>query len=660
MRAHQLHMVALVMLLSLATVVSAVHPPMLPGVDEFDTKIHAELGAKDPQAEALLREADEARERGDHRAAAGAYARVFAKVPTFVHALRRQGGEELALGDRAAAVSHLENAVAMDRSPENLAALAVALVQKQPNSLASPDDGRRARNLVAEAAGLAPRDPVVHLTRAEVAIDNSDLAELDAAVTVLVRIAPEHPATQYFLTISTASHGDIEAALASLDRAHAAGLPDEAYQQLHASLLRDRPLGPRLARWGGVAAGLWIAGALVLLAAGWTLSAVTLRRSERTPVDPRAGATGFEAFLRRLYRIVLWVCCAYYYVSMPILLALVLVTGGGLLYALLAMGEVPIKLFVIIAAITIVTGWSIVKSLFVRSKDRDPGERLDLDREPALKQILVDVASRVGTRPVDVVFMTPGTEMAVFERGGFLRHLAGRAERCLILGVGALDGLKLGPFQAVLAHEYGHFSNRDTAGGGLALSVRRSVVSLATSLARSGTAGWYNPAWLFVNGFYRVFLRISQGASRLQECLADRWAAVLYGAQAFEDGLRHVIDRSVRFDAHAQAAINEVIESQRPLANLYRYETAAGANPEALDSVVRDAIQREPSPYDSHPRPSDRVRWVHALGVPTETTPGDEALVWSLFSDRVAVEERMTGVVRAAVAARHGIEIAAA
>ena len=55
------------------------------------------------------------------------------------------------------------------------------------------------------------------------------------------------------------------------------------------------------------------------------------------------------------------------------------------------------------------------------------------------------------------------------------RQLRGRAERCLILGVGVLEGLKIGPFKAVLAHEYGHFTNKDTAGGGFALAVRRSL-----------------------------------------------------------------------------------------------------------------------------------------------------------------------------------------
>ena len=100
--------------------------------------------------------------------------------------------------------------------------------------------------------------------------------------------------------------------------------------------------------------------------------------------------------------------------------------------------------------------------------------------------------------------------------------------------------------QLVLAHEYGHLSNRDTAGGRFALAVRRSLMIMAGHLALGRAATWYNPAWLFVKGFNRVFLLISQGATRLQEVLADRWAALSYGSRAFEEGLRHVVARAVR------------------------------------------------------------------------------------------------------------------
>ena len=38
-----------------------------------------------------------------------------------------------------------------------------------------------------------------------------------------------------------------------------------------------------------------------------------------------------------------------------------------------------------------------------------------------------------------------------------LKQMKGDQERCLILGIGALDGMKMRPFRAILAHECGHF-----------------------------------------------------------------------------------------------------------------------------------------------------------------------------------------------------------
>ena len=58
-----------------------------------------------------------------------------------------------------------------------------------------------------------------------------------------------------------------------------------------------------------------------------------------------------------------------------------------------------------------------------------------------------------------------------------------RARRVLVLGVGLLDGLRQAPFCAVLAHEYGHFVHRDTAGGELALRVNNDMRKFALAMA---------------------------------------------------------------------------------------------------------------------------------------------------------------------------------
>jgi len=55
--------------------------------------------------------------------------------------------------------------------------------------------------------------------------------------------------------------------------------------------------------------------------------------------------------------------------------------------------------------------------------------------------------------------------------------------------------------------------------------------------------------------YHFIFRRISYGATRLQEVLADRIAASKYGAAAFESGLKHVMKKrrsSVRCTARDQ------------------------------------------------------------------------------------------------------------
>jgi Zn-dependent protease with chaperone function len=364
-------------------------------------------------------------------------------------------------------------------------------------------------------------------------------------------------------------------------------------------------------------------------------------------------AAGLSGGVRRAYAAVLSLCCTFYYASIPIVLLLVLGVAGGLLYGIFALGHIPVKLVALIVIVAGVSVWSMIKSLFIRVKDEDPGIRLDLAKEPKLRALLDDVAQQIGTRAVDNVYLTPGTDVAVMERG------KGKTkERCLILGVAALDGFALRPFKAVLGHEYGHFTNRDTAGGAYALAVRNSLHATAFALATGGAAAWYNPAWLFVNGFHRVFMRISQGASRLQEVLADRWAVFAYGAEAFERGLRHVVERSVRFDAHVGATLKEVVDQKVPLANLYTYAPASLRD--GVSEAIEESLNRKASAYDSHPSPCERFELVHALPQSARgAEPDDDAPVWSVFTDPSGVQHAMTAQVRENVKANYGVEILA-
>lgn len=622
-------------------------------IDEFNRRVEGELQASAPGAVPLWREANEARDGERPADAIRLYGEVLQLAPRFDHALRRRAGVRAGEGDRAAALTDARAALSISDSPENLATLALILVQSAGEPVAA--DVAEAKPLAARAARLAPSDAFAQQVAAQVAIAAGDLDMLRPAVRRLEVLEVQSPQTHVLRSMVAASDGEWSEVREALDRAAAAGLSKDVYQGLLDEYESARPFYVRWWKPVAVTVGVWFGVFALLLAAAALLSRAALRAARAKPDVLDGTVTGLSARVRRAYASVLSLCCVFYYASIPIIMLLVIAVAGSLLYATFAIGHIPIKLVILIVVVAGVTLWSMVKSLFIRVSDEEPGLRLDLAKEAKLRALLDDVAMQIGTRAVDNVYLTPGTEVAVMERGkGKTR------ERCLILGVAALDGFLLRPFKAVLGHEYGHFTNRDTAGGAFALSVRRSLGATAVALAEGGAAAWYNPAWLFVNGFHSVFMRISQGASRLQEVLADRWATFAYGAEAFERGLRHVVTRSVHFDAHVGVTIKEVVDGQVPLANLYTYVPAATGEDLTADIApdIDEAMNRKSSAYDSHPAPNERFALVHAL--PQSRRPvelDDEAHVWSIFSNPEELQHAMTAQVRENVRANYGVEI---
>ncbi|MGZ8832681.1 MAG: M48 family metalloprotease [Thermoanaerobaculia bacterium] len=618
---------------------------------DFDAKLLGQLTALDPGAVGSWQHANAARAAERHQIAVELYAAVYQRVPAFVHALRRQAGEELRLGNRALALKHAREAVAIDRSAENLAMLGEALVIVK-DGRPSAAQLEEAKKVATEAVKLEPKDDYAHAVLAQIAIQANDLDTLKRETETLEVIDPKAFQTHMLRVNVAASEGDWDGAFAALDRAHRLGLSDDDYKEVKQNLTAAMPFYLRW--WKPVLKGLgvWFGAFAALLIAGAILSAVAMRAARKPPRQMTKNATGLSSVIRHMYSAVLSLSCVFYYASIPIVIGLVLIAGGGLIYACFALGRIPVKLVIGVVIIVGATVVSMVKSLLVRAHDEEPGTRLELAKHPRLSTLLAEVAKKIGTRGVDNVYLTPGTEVAVMQRG---KH---KSERCLILGIAALDGLKIRPLKAILGHEYGHFTNRDTAGGAFALSVRKSLGATAFGLATGGAAAWYNPAWLFVNGFNRVFLRISEGASRLQEVLADRWAVFAYGADAFEAGLRHVIERSVRFDAHVGATLNEVVKRKLPLTNLYTYEPAEGTKEEDVTKAIDLALNRKASAYDSHPSAAERFAIIRVLPNRTRRIErDDDAPAWSLFANPLELQREMTTQVRANVGANYGVAI---
>jgi tetratricopeptide (TPR) repeat protein len=154
----------------------------------------------------------------------------------------------------------------------------------------------------------------------------------------------------------------------------------------------------------------------------------------------------------------------------------------------------------------------------------------------------------------------------------------------------------------------------------------------------------------FLKFYTRLFGRLTFGASRLQEVLADRLAVRCYGAAAFRDGLTHVIRRAVEFDLAWSRAVRDAVQSPWPAFGFYRpAEAPELADREQVETVVTALLERETDATDSHPSPKDRFALAARVAAPSPPPSPERA--WDLLADNVAVLLEMSGQFDEAVAA---------
>jgi Zn-dependent protease with chaperone function len=536
----------------------------------FEQEIYDRLAAIDPDAVPLFQQATEAMDSGNLAAAQAGYQQVLALAPDFPDALRRLSYVESALGNVDAGVEYARAALAVEDSPLNQSALASALI-----STDNPSNDEEALELARAAASADPDDAYFAYTLAWAGLLNGDTAAVRQGTNTLLRVTPDDWVGHFFAGVLAADNQMWIDAEREIRRAEELGAPAELVDwALDEGGIASGAFQMRLLEGGIIAVGAWLSGLFLLFVCGSVLSQATLRAIKRTQPGDEFHIGPAERFIRWVYRAVIGLSSLYFYISMPVLILIVVAATGGIFYMFMAMGRIPVRLAAALVLFAIYTLFAILRSVFTRVKLTEPGKPLSREDAPRLWALLEEVAERIGTRPVDAIYLTPLPGIGVTERGPLPAILGDRAERALILGLGSLPGMTQSHFKAVIAHEYGHFTGRDAAGGKLAFQIRASMQRMAQTLIAGRQARWYNPAWLFLYGFNRIYLRITLGASRLQEVLADRFAALTYGADTFIQALTHVVRQDFTFKAQAGREIQMALERQKPPDNLYVLSSA--------------------------------------------------------------------------------------
>ncbi|MEK6301643.1 MAG: tetratricopeptide repeat protein [Acidobacteriota bacterium] len=590
-----------------------------------------------PRSVETFKEATDALDKGDYEKAARLYEEVYKKAPDFDPLVRRLGGSLIEMGRRQEGLALLEKAVKMNRSPENLMSLARSFTLDGERS--SRQDLERALTLAKEGARANTGDDEGYwFVVAQLSLDLERQEDLREATRMLVKLYPDTLAAHYCSAVVAIQDGDWIKAEDEIKKAQSLGLPAEIANNILAAGVHTRATVWRYTYYSLCLVAAWAVGLVLLFVLGKVFSKTTLQWIETA--DPNAEVGGNDLPMRKYYRWLMNVAGVYYYISIPVVAFLVLATAASITYGFFIAGRIPIKLVLILVFGALVTVYAMIRSLFIKIESEDPGRTLREDEAPELWALVREVAQTVSTRPVDEIRVTPGTDMAVYERGSFKERMQDRAHRILILGVGTLNGFNQNAFRAVLAHEYGHFRHRDTAGGDVAIRVNNDIVKFAVAMIESGQAVWWNVAFHFLRVYHFLFRRISHGATRLQEVLADRVAARKYSPQAFEEGLTHIIRRQVEFEDITYWEITNANKAQRAVQNLYELKAS---EEKRTEEKLKEAINCPTSEDDTHPSPVERFRFARRVTCNNEFAPA--GMVWDLFTNRSALTDEMSSLI---------------
>jgi len=603
-----------------------------------------------PETVATFVAATEALDSGKFEDAERQYQEVLKTASDFEPALRRLGYALVALGKRKEGQEMTKKALDRNRSVDNLVGRASSLLASDnPEYRPSPDEISEALSLGREAwQKSGSTDEGSAGVVAETLLMADKIEEFKSFALVLKTKLPNSPRVAYYTAMVLAEDGELDAAEAELARSKELGAPDEIIAPLLAAINKERDeaffgLGRyRSFLWMALGAvALWAVGLVVLFIVGWGLSKKTLRAIQDS--DPNDIRGDKQSSLKKVYRTLVSIAGVYFYVSQPVVIFLIIAFSVSVLIGFLFVGHIPVGLMIGIVFVGGTTIYYMLKSLVTKVKAEDPGRALTEAEAPALWHLVRDVADIIKTRPVSEIRITHGTDLAVYERGGLRAKMSDQAERILILGAAVLNDFDQNSFRAVLAHEYGHFSNRDTAGGDIAFRVNADIARIAESMVASETNTIYNLGFHFLRLFHFLFRRITHGASRLQEVLADRVAAYHFGPDTFNDGLRHVVRREVEFQRMADTEIKAALSGNRAIANLYEIKINGESTQKEIDNEVVAVLGRATTDDDTHPSPQDRFQFVSGIR-PSEAEHLDGE-VWDLFADRAAITGEMSNVI---------------
>src|ERR1700753_3323520 len=315
----------------------------------------------------------------------------------------------------------------------------------------------------------------------------------------------------------------------------------------------------------------------------------------------------------------------------------------------------------------------LVKFIFTVAKDEN-SQRIAVteDQQPRLFAFIRELTTATGTRFPKKIYFSPDVNACVFYNSSFWSMFL-PIRKNLEIGLGLVNSVNVSEFKAVMAHEFGHFSQRSMKLGSFTYNVNRVIHNMlyenkgysnflnawgklhwGTALFAKLTARIAQGIQWILRGMYGFINKNYMGLSREMEFHADAVSAGVAGGNNLVSALSRIeiagsCYNTALSEANARVKQNKIsrnifsnqLSIFRQVAVEYDLPLTQGLpdiSYHFVHSFSRSRINFR-NQWASHPTLEERKDHLDKLGL---EIPADQSSAWILFEKAETLQEKAT------------------
>lgn len=318
----------------------------------------------------------------------------------------------------------------------------------------------------------------------------------------------------------------------------------------------------------------------------------------------------------------------------------------------------------------------LIKFVFSVKKFDEAGSMLISETEqPHLFDFIRQLTIDTQTQFPNKIILSPEVNACVFYNDSFWSMFF-PVKKNLQIGLGLVNTLTVSEFKAVMAHEFGHFSQRSMKLGTFVYNVNKAIYNMLYEnkdygrfLERWGSIHWGIGIFMWVTiqivkgiqsilqSMYSFINKNYMSLSREMEFHADAVAASVSGSDNLIRALRKAELSDFCYNSVLQKA-NDSIEEKAVFENIYTkhhivMERYAEDNDLVLENnvpIADDAFFKRfqlsriniSNQWASHPSREDREDHLQQLNIVANV---DNRTAWVLFTDPLHLQLQLTGII---------------